>query len=356
MASCDAKEAESETPPKATKPVPPPPPPKQDREPSPEPAAPAKPLPKTHASLPAAIEAAQTLWADARRSFLCGCPFRADGRVNHAGCGYAARADDEAAKRIAWTHLVPPLEFGGDRKCWMASGCKDAEGKSATGVQCCVATDPEFVAMYTDLHNLVPMIEEVANDRAGARFGEIDGEDRLYGRCDFEVDTEQGVAEPPPARRGDVARAYLYMDATYPGALSLSPLERRRLATWAAEDPPDESERARAQAISAAQGVPNPWLTDEAIGAAAAPTPGAEPAEEDADTAPPADVEPGTPEGKAPAADDAKADDAKAKDAKAKDAKAKDPKAKDPKAKDPKAQAKDAEPKDAKADAPDDAG
>ena len=101
------------------------------------------------------------------------------------------------------------------------------------------------------------------------------------------------MAEPPQARRGEVARAYLYMDATYPDALSLSPLERRRLGKWAAEDPPDEFERARAKAIGAMQGVPHPWLGDDAA------EPEASPAE---DT---------TAEPEAPPAEDTTAEDAK---------------------------------------------
>ena len=46
-------------------------------------------------------------------------------------------------------------------------------------------------------------------DRSNYRCSNIPGETRVYGKCDFEVDCSTKVAESPPTRRGDIARAYL---------------------------------------------------------------------------------------------------------------------------------------------------
>ena len=39
--------------------------------------------------------------------------------------------------------------------------------------------------MEADLHNLVPAIGEINGDRSNFTFEHIDGEERVYGACDF---------------------------------------------------------------------------------------------------------------------------------------------------------------------------
>jgi deoxyribonuclease-1 len=112
--------------------------------------------------------------------------------------------------------------------------------------------------MEADLQNLVPAIGEVNGDRAHFRFGEVVGEPREYGACDFEVDRSGRVAEPRAALRGDIARAYLYMHYAYPGGLPLSATERRRFEQWHQADPPTQWERTRNRRIAAIQGGGNP--------------------------------------------------------------------------------------------------
>jgi deoxyribonuclease-1 len=258
---CEAEEAtrDEEKAPTLTRPTAPAAPVK-DAAPDPEPEPPSAPMPKTPATFEAASEVAASLWVPSARTFDCGCGFTPAGRVTHGACRYETRADDDAARTLKWAHVVPPGELGASRACWTAQGCKDASGATVSGVACCVATDPLFVHMHADLFNLVPMIQELADDRAGYPFGELDGEPRMYGRCDFEVDHALGEVEPPDAIRGDIARVYLYMADTYPEAVKLSPLQAKRMQAWAAADPPDADERARAAAITKIQGVGNPWI------------------------------------------------------------------------------------------------
>jgi deoxyribonuclease I len=262
-----------------TRPVAPTPPP-HEQAPAPEPEQPTGgPRPNTPATFEAAVEAAASLWVPAARTFDCGCGFTAGNRVTHGACRYETRADDNAARTLEWAHVVPEVELGGSRPCWTAQGCKDASGAAVSGVSCCLATDEAFARMHADLFNVVPMIQELADDRAGYPFGELDGEPRMYGRCDFEVDHALGEVEPPDAIRGDIARIYLYMADTYPDAVTLSPLQVKRMQAWAAGDPPDADERARAAAITKIQGRPNPWIDADA--------PPSDPAEGDAKAAEP---------------------------------------------------------------------
>lgn len=109
--------------------------------------------------------------------------------------------------------------------------------------------------------NLSPEIGELNADRSNFQFGEVAGEARDYGACDFEIDRARNTVEAAPSIRGDVARAYLYMHATYgQAALPLTREELARFEAWHRADPPSEWERTRNARIAAIQGVGNPWI------------------------------------------------------------------------------------------------
>jgi deoxyribonuclease-1 len=84
---------------------------------------------------------------------------------------------------------------------------------------------------------------------------EIEGEQRRFGRCDFEIADRK--VEPPDAVRGDVARTYLYMDAAYPGRGIVSRKNRKLFEAWSAADPVDAWECERARRIARVQGNVN---------------------------------------------------------------------------------------------------
>jgi len=69
--------------------------------------------------------------------------------------------------------------------------------------------------MEADLYNLVPEIGELNADRTDKPYGEIDGEKREYGECDFEISNKPKLAEPAENIHGDIARTWLYMYMTY---------------------------------------------------------------------------------------------------------------------------------------------
>nr|VFK67470.1 MAG: Endonuclease I [Candidatus Kentron sp. UNK]VFK72898.1 MAG: Endonuclease I [Candidatus Kentron sp. UNK] len=84
---------------------------------------------------------------------------------------------------------------------------------------------------------------------------EIAGEERKYGTCDMEIAGKR--FEPPPHRRGDIARAYLYMKEVYGAPLTGG--EVRTFRRWHEEDPPTEDEL-RIHALKArTQGNVNPY-------------------------------------------------------------------------------------------------
>ncbi|WP_246047910.1 endonuclease [Leptospira ilyithenensis] len=194
--------------------------------------------------------------------FYCGCRFDDDeelaGRFRiDTSCGLSARTASPRAFLIEWEHIVPAYSFGKDRECWTRKDCEFA-GKKIRGRKCCERTDSDFKLIEADLHNLVPVPGEINNDRAHYFFGEIEGEKRDYGTCDFEVDFKNQIAEPREEIRGDIARIFFYMEKQWNIAI---PFDKRTLyEKWNKLDPPSTFEIRKNDLIEKSQGRRNPFI------------------------------------------------------------------------------------------------
>ena len=119
----------------------------------------------------------------------------------------------------------------------------------------CQARRPEYRMMTSDLHNIVVVSSDLALKRGFLPFGEVAEADTTQSFCNANVGKQ--FIQPPPSRRGDVARIILYMQQTY----GLPPaLDAATLANWEAGDPADESEQSRDRSIAALQGNANPFI------------------------------------------------------------------------------------------------
>jgi len=201
--------------------------------------------------------------ADRRETLYCRCPFDRAKRVDHAACGYLVAGNAERAARVEVEHVVPASWIGQGRPCWHQRLCVAASGRSFKGRKCCARLDPAYEAAYHDLHNLWPTVGEVNEQRAHYALGLVPGEDRAFGRCDFEVDRGAGVAEPRPEIRGDIARIHLYMEAVH--GVRLREPHRRLLESWHRDDPPDAWERERDRRIERLQGNRNPFVGRDSL-------------------------------------------------------------------------------------------
>jgi deoxyribonuclease-1 len=155
---------------------------------------------------------------------------------------------------VNWEHVVPASRFGQLRACWKGDGCRGKRGR-----RCCQEVDPCFNRMEGDLHNLHAAINDLNYDRSNYMFGDVSGEERRYGGCDFEIDSSRRIAEPAPQIRGDIARSYLYMSWRY--GFDLTDDEKMLFLRWNIEDPPDEAERRLEAARRRLQGNGNPFIT-----------------------------------------------------------------------------------------------
>ncbi|GGK70725.1 endonuclease [Amphritea balenae] len=184
-------------------------------------------------------------------SFYCGCEYQAQGKKlvpQWQDCGYSPRKNANRAARIEWEHVVPAWAFGHQRQCWQEGGRKACH------------KDKVFRSMEADLHNLVPAIGEVNGDRSNYSFAQLEGEPRVYGRCDMEVNFKARKVEPPAARRGDIARTYFYMRDQY--GLNISNKQVQLFNAWHKQDPVDSWELERNRLIEAVQGNANPYVVE----------------------------------------------------------------------------------------------
>lgn len=162
-------------------------------------------------------------------------------------CGYRFDAGrrSETGGTVTVDHIYPTEAMLKSLGCGNRLQCREKRGQ-------------RFLKMEADLHNLYPAWSPLVIYRNGARFGLIDGEQWRLDDCDIEW--RGGVMEPRPLARGNVARAMLYMRATYRLPLDAAALTLFR--QWNDEDPPSEQELARNALIERLQGRRNPYIDD----------------------------------------------------------------------------------------------
>ncbi len=141
---------------------------------------------------------------------------------------------------------MPAHQFGNQMSCWKEGGRKACH------------KDEAFRMMEGDMHNLVPTIGEVNGDRSNYQYALIEGEDRVYGACDAEVNFQLKQFEPSPNVRGNIARIYFYMADQY--SVELDASQRIMFEQWALEDPIDDWEIELNRRIAAIQGNLNPYV------------------------------------------------------------------------------------------------
>ena len=198
-------------------------------------------------------------------TLYCGCSYvrvgASGGKVDLAGCGLVPRRSEARANRVEWEHVVPATWIGRGRQCWSAGHalCVRPDGSSFRGRECCAkeGVDEDFMAAYTDMHNMFPVSGEINGDRLAHPFGDVEGERRQYGACDFEVGGQPVVAEPASPVRGEIARAILYMVDGY--GLDV-PADVALLEEWDNGDPPERWEIERATEIEVESGQRNPFI------------------------------------------------------------------------------------------------
>jgi deoxyribonuclease-1 len=197
------------------------------------------------------------LQSNKNRTLYCSCSFDTNKQIDHDSCKYSPRIkSNKRSQQLEFEHVVPAHLLGKNLQCWKEPICSKRDGIKYRGRKCCSKVSDEFQQMQSDMHNLFPTVGEVNGDRSNFVFGEIDGEERKYGECDFEV--AERTAEPNKSIRGDIARSYLYMSHQY--KMEIPDNYEEMLRKWHLSDPPDEWERDRNSLIEDVQGNRNLFI------------------------------------------------------------------------------------------------
>ena len=119
-------------------------------------------------------------------------------------------------------------------------------------------SNESYQEAMSDLHNLYPVARQVLLDRRGTQFGELGDDVKVASEnCPYQLSFQ--TFDPPEHARGNVARVMFYMHTTHDLPLIGSLKMYKR---WNEEDPPDEAEKTRNDAIEAITGQRNPYIDD----------------------------------------------------------------------------------------------
>jgi len=207
------------------------------------------------------------VYYDHLTTFYCGCPFSINKKIIPSD-KYTPKKKWKRAYRLEWEHIVPAHAFGQSFSEWRNGHpeCVSSKGKPFKGRNCTRKMVVTFRYMESDMYNFVPAVGEINGLRSNYSFGMIPGEKREFGNCDMEIENRK--AEPPPEKRGNIARTYFYMDWAYPGHGIISKKNRKLFQAWDKEDPVDAWECERCQRIEEIQGNENPFVKEpcQAVG------------------------------------------------------------------------------------------
>lgn len=181
-------------------------------------------------------QALKTLWTKV---------YPSDGKTLYCGHSFSTKNYRERKKKVNAEHIFPMSWAAKDLKCGTRKQCQHKSAK--------------FRGIESDLHNIYPALIHVNKARSNYRFGNVAGEKRQFGACDFEVNQRGRVAEPTAKARGEVARAMLYMMYQYD--LTLHRKTEKLMRKWDKQDPPSKEEKRRERIIHQQQGRENPFIT-----------------------------------------------------------------------------------------------
>ncbi|WP_435274155.1 endonuclease [Psychrobium sp. nBUS_13] len=185
----------------------------------------------------------KNVYHDHRTTLYCGASFSLKKAIDSYN-GYSGTKYKKRAKRIEWEHVVPAQNFGQSFTAWRTGDkqCVNNKGKAYKGRRCANKSSKEYRLMQADLYNLFPAIGSVNAYRSNFNFVMLPSEKSDFGACDMRIENKK--AQPPKRARGQIARAYLYMEDAYK-KFKMSTAQRKLMAAWDKKYPvtPWECER-----------------------------------------------------------------------------------------------------------------
>lgn len=171
----------------------------------------------------------------------CGCPIYYDGAIKFENgplaCKYAPPEGESNDERIDIEHIVPKSRFKKDNP---------------------TISNDVFNLLTNNFHNMYPGIRKINNKRQVKEYGNSKITTLQYGRCETTIGTN--LIHPRDAAKGQIAKAYLYMNSI--GAIQLTETELVTFNGWHNNHPPEKEECEREKIIFNIQGNHNPFISN----------------------------------------------------------------------------------------------
>lgn len=189
-----------------------------------------------------------------RKTVYCLADFNRKKQVINAN-GFKSTKHKKRQKKIEWEHIVPAENFGRTFNEWRngAEACI-RKGKYYKGRRCAQKMNRDYRLMQADMYNLYPAIGTVNALRSNYNFySQITAPKQQFGHCPIKIKNK--AVQPPDYAKGQIARAYLYMEAAYPNYKIGR--QKRELQAWHQSNPVTEIECRRTKLIEKIQGNEN---------------------------------------------------------------------------------------------------
>lgn len=194
------------------------------------------------------------IYKDHRVTVYCEARFDEDNNVIPPD-GFETASHQKRSLKIEWEHAVPAENFGRAFREWREGDEQCVhKGRPFRGRRCAEKTNATFRFMQADMYNLFPAIGSVNATRGARQYSELPRENSAFGSCRAKAAGNR--FEPPDAAKGELARAALYMDETYP-VYKLSAQQKRLFEAWDKAFPVSGWECERCRRIEKIQGNAN---------------------------------------------------------------------------------------------------
>ena len=204
------------------------------------------------------------VYHDHRETIYCAASFDSKKKITPPQ-GFTTTKYIKRSAKVEWEHVVPAENFGKAFTEWRNGHeqCVNTKGKAFKGRRCTEKMNEEYRHMQADLYNLFPAIGAVNAMRSNYNFVASVNDTSDFGSCAMKIDNKK--AEPPTESKGRIARAYLYMQDTYPQFKMGSP-QQKLMVAWDKMYPVSDWECKRASRIESIQGNINQVLKTRCTG------------------------------------------------------------------------------------------
>ncbi len=195
-----------------------------------------------------------------RTTLYCNASFDIHKNIS-APDGFITTKYKKRAKKVEWEHVVPAENLGRNFSEWREgdSLCVNNRGKSFKGRRCAEKVNQNYRYMQADMYNLFPAIGAVNAARSNYNFVMLTEQASSFGSCAMKITNKK--VEPPVSARGRIARAYLYMQATY-DKYKMSKQQSQLMNAWHIQYPVSRWECLRGERIAGLQGNLNQLLIE----------------------------------------------------------------------------------------------